>query len=217
MKAIWIEQGDTIDYAKLRALGIDRIYVDIRNEYLAVVRVAQIRLNGFTAGVYWGNDWGELGYAPDAFAQYLSDRITIMEKVWKDDKQSLQVEFQLDFEWHQSGWLETWLKAWRKLRPLKVTSWTLESWQGGPQTWIEKSLADLVNADPNLLVVPQLYTTLDKAPVVDSAASYKNLRNMIHPDGTPGGISEGRLRGFYDAKFLTDGWDGFAFTNRRLP
>ena len=216
IRAIWIEQGDSIDFAKFRSLGLDRIYVDIRPEYNPVDRVAEIRDNGFTAGVYWGAAWGEQNYIPADFARYISDQIAAMEKAWKVQKKSLQVEFQFDYEYHNSQYVEEWLKAWRVLRPLKQTSWTLESWQGGQYTWITKSLADLINNDPNLLVVPQLYTG-DMNTLVDSAAAFQNLRWMVHPDGQQGGISESRLRGFYNASnFPHSGWSGFLFTNRNL-
>jgi hypothetical protein len=223
MQAIWIEEGDDWDPWKLRANGVQAIYNDIRAEFDPVGKSERARLQGMRAGLYWGASWGERNYEGDGFAHYISDMIGTYEKAWTTARLGLQCEFQLDIETlngidhsEDDAWLRAFFTEWRKIRPLKVTSWTMESFQGGPYTWMSKELVSLINSDPNLVVVPQLY--IGNMRPVDSAAALRNMTHLRCPDGTVTGIQEDRVQFFYDAANpLPVGWQGFLYTNRRLP
>lgn len=225
MQAIWIEQGDDWDPFKLRADGVQAIYVDIRSEYDPVGRVERARSQGFRGGVYWGANWGERDYTGDSFAHHISDLISTYEKAWKAARLSLQCEFQLDLEMlngfdHEDDdpFLRAFFTEWRRpdVRPLKETSWTMEPFQGGLYTWMSKELVSLINSDPNLRAIVQLYTGSMKG--VDSAAALRNMTHLRCPDGTITGIQDERVQFFYDAaNFPPLGWQGFLYTNRRLP
>jgi len=223
VKAIWVEETDEPDFGKYRTLGIDRIYVDIREQMNPVERVSKIRRQGFTAGVYWGQAWGESAYKGADFAAYISTLIGAMEAKWRANHDSVQCEFQLDLETvngrdhtEDNQWMIDFLREWRRRRPSKVTSWTLEVFQGGQWTWMTRALVNIINTDVNLLVVPQLYQgALENT--VDSAAASKDLRFMRLPDGSLGGIREDRIKFFYNAAdYPRVAWDGYLFTNRKL-
>lgn len=217
MKAIWVEQGDSIPFGLYRSLGISHIYLDIQPWWDTVNRAAEVRWQGFTLGLYWGH-WPSLpeqAAGPATLAKHCSDLISGYEKEWRAKKLPVQCEFQVDLEDHDSSYIENFIKEWRKVRPLKVSSWTLESWQGGEYTWMEKSLIDTINADVNLKVVPQLYNG-NMDVVYDSNAVAKNLRNTRSPGELRGGIQEDRIQFFYDAVKAPVGWDGYLYTNRRI-
>lgn len=218
MKAVWVEEQDPISFDLYKTMWLTHIYLDVRSQWNTADRGAEVRRQGFTLGLYWGHwpDLAEQAAGPESLAKHCSELIAGYEKQWRSRKQSPQCEFQFDIEWHSSNWVEAFVRAWRAVRPLKVTSWTFESWQGGRYTWMNKSLVDLVNSDVNLTVVPQLYNG-QMSRVNDSCAVAQELRDMIHPTGERGGVDEARIRFFYDAaKPIPDGWNGYLFTNRRL-
>jgi hypothetical protein len=231
VNAIWIDQGDVPDYVKLRARGIHSLYFDIRQSgdlnwggWDCAARCSDARRHGFIVGVYWGQSWGEAKYTGAAFADKISRQISGMEELWRAAGESLQCEFQIDLETvngidHSldAAWMTAFFKRWRVIRPGKQTSWTLESYQGGPYTWMTRELVSIINTDINLIIVPQLYTG-DVSINVDSASAERDLRHMRYSDGTLGGINENRIQFFYEADNYPEvGWRGWLFTSRSLP
>ncbi len=218
MKAVWIEQGDKIDFGRLRNIGVTHIYLDIQPWWDTLARGAEVRKQGFTLGVYWGH-WPELpeqAAGPEVLAKHCSDLITEYEKGWRAQKLSPQCEFQVDLEQKSSEYIETFIREWRKVRPLKVTSWTFESWQGGYWTWMTDSLVRTINDDVNMKVVPQLYDG-GMMSTYDSRAVADDLRFMRCPGEVFTGIEESRIQFFYDAgDTIPVGWNGYLYTNRRM-
>jgi hypothetical protein len=109
----------------------------------------------------------------------------------------------VDIETHDVAYILAFLKRWRELRPTRTTDWTLEPFQGGLFT-----PADAIHiAAANVRVIPQLYFG-DMAP----AAADRVALNLVLASFLPM-----RLFGFYDAAALPGRWEGYAFTQGRLP
>jgi hypothetical protein len=96
------------------------------------------------------------------------------------------------------------LKRWRELHPFQDTSWTVEAMQGG---WMSKEFVAAVTS-AKVRVVPQCYDG-DMTQVWDTLAAARDL--------TKRGFLDAIITPFYDAAKLPEYWNGFAFTQGRLP
>lgn len=116
--------------------------------------------------------------------------------------------YQFDIEYHDAHFVAETIRLWRKLRPTRLTSWTLEPFQGG---WFTKELIDRINNDPNLVVVVQNF--FGGMQIADPTPGAANLRR----DLTSRGIKPDRVKVFYDgARGLPVGWDGCVLSEERL-
>lgn len=203
MQAAWVIADNPVDYDKARKRALRRLYVDIREQYDPAGRCHDIRQRGFTAGVYWGARWGEEMMSPEAHARQIHEMLKEFEAEWAKGKQSLQCEFQMDYEDHDPAWILAWLKAFRAVRPLKRLTWTLEAHQGG---WFTPELVKAINSDPNLIVVPQLYNGAME-PVGVSMDGLDAVLDLVFY-----GVDPFRIQGFYDAREVPLWWRGFLFT-----
>jgi hypothetical protein len=116
-----------------------------------------------------------------------------------------------DAELHNADAIVELLRRWRSLRRTRYTVWTLESFQAG---WITPELVQLVNADQNLIVVPQAYVDVagDQLYPADGAEARDELESI--------GIRRERLSSFLAVKAgvqVPYGWAGILYGFQSLP
>ncbi len=109
-----------------------------------------------------------------------------------------------DIETKDVAFVLAFARRWRQLRPQRVTDWTLEGHQGGLFT--EAQALELAAAFR--FVVPQCYN----GAMTEVWDTYAMTRNLVGA-----GFAFAQLRPFYDAARLPVWWDGYAFTQGRLP
>jgi len=195
MRAIWIDEGSDADYAKLRAHGmITSPYFSLRDPRVTRSYLDAVAAEGFTPGLFAAYNWyptlDGAGFAEKCDAE--------LKRIgW------LNPPLCADIETHDVVYILAFLKRWRELRPKRLTFWTLEGFQGGLF-----APADVlaINA-ARVHVVPQHYTG-DMRPLA---------ADRIAIDLIARGFDILRLWGFYDAASLPGRWEGFAFTQGRLP
>ncbi len=195
MRAVWVDEGSDASLVRLRARGIDSPYYSIRDPRVTSDYLDAVAAEGFTPGLYAAYNWypALTGLAFAEKCHYELRRIA-----WLGNPPLCA-----DIETHDVSYILAFLKRWRELRPKRRTYWTLEGFQGGLF-----SPADVraINA-ANVHVVPQHYTG-DMRPLA---------ADRIAIDLLARGFDILRLYGFYDAAALPGRWEGFAFTQGRLP
>jgi hypothetical protein len=107
-----------------------------------------------------------------------------------------------------SGYVLEWLTEWRRLRPTRRTVWTTEPLQGGT---VNDALAARINADVNLLVVPQLYDA-HMNPYNEGVCVAEMIQTRGRRD-----IDRSRVACYYGARSLNFDWRGFVFDFAELP
>lgn len=199
MRAVWIDKGNDPDYPKLAANGINDPYFDIRDPRLSLAYLMAVRAKGGAPGLYADPTWWPGISAPD-FATKVSQLLGAIAPNTQPDFPMVC----LDIETKDADYILGALRQWRKHRPNRVTDWTLEGHQGGiltPAQWLVVS--SLVR-----YVVPQCYNG-PMTQVFDTFAMAKYLNDY--------GLPFQDIRPFYDAAHLPEYWDGYAFTQGRLP
>ena len=204
MRAIWIDAGNDPDYGKLPTYGIDSVYFDVRDPRVTATYLADVKRRGYAVGVYAADSWPEMKVLPWNAAGWLSNKIRSLANGPDFPRVCL------DIETHDiAGYLIPFLQAWRNVRQLRRTDLTIEGFQGGlfsPQE-VAQVVAHVIGTGLPGFVVPQNYTG-NMSPL---AADRVALDLVEH------GFTPTILRGFYDAAHLPERWDGFAFTQGRLP
>jgi hypothetical protein len=199
MRAVWIDAGQNPDYPRLGAAGADSVYFDIRDERLTPAYFGGVAAHGLEVGVYAAANWyGNV--TGSRFADLVSGRL---DDIARGTVPSFPMVC-LDIEVHDPSYIIGALRRWREHRPQRVTDWTLEGHQGGILTagqW-------LVAGQLVRFIVPQLYNGA-MTQVWDGFAMAKDLNDH--------GLPFGSVRPFYDAAHLPVWWDGYAFTQGRLP
>ena len=160
-------------------------------------RLLETRVRGLVGGLYMAWNWSQFAGKSGV------DMAEVMHSLVAAANPSGAIKVQFDIEEHDPALVESCLTRWRALRPKQDTSWTLESFQGGWMTpeFVAKIIALKVR------VVPQFYGGAMQAFAQDMA-----LRDLMRR-----GFPESLVTGFYDAGALPYMWDGFAFTQGRLP
>ncbi|HVE35388.1 MAG TPA: hypothetical protein VNC18_17615 [Gemmatimonadaceae bacterium] len=199
MRCVWVDAGSDDDPAKLKPLGAFPAF-DIREPRLTPVYLAARNVTYGAVGVYavasW---WPNLG--PREFATTVSRRLT--QVAGPTSPASMPIVC-LDIEDKPAEWYLDALRQWRRHRAERVTDVTLEGHKGGIFTAGQLlMLYGLVR-----YVVPQCYNGA-MTQTWDSFAMALDLNEHGLP--FPG------IRPFYDAAHLPEWWDGYAFTQGRLP
>lgn len=201
MRAVWVDAGNDPDYPKLGANGIDAAYFDIREARLDAAYLTTVRNHGLGVGVYAAWNWPE--YKNMTGAQFATAVSRRLEAIAPGSEPTFPMVC-LDIEAHDAAYIFGALRQWRKHRASRVTDWTLEGHQGGiltPGQWL--AVAGLVR-----YAVPQCYNGA-MTQTWDSFAMALDL--FAH------GLPFPSVRPFYDAAHLPEWWDGYAFTQGRLP
>lgn len=191
MRAVWIDNGQDVNAAKLRAHGIDAPYFDPRDGRVTSAYLDGVHEQGFNPGLYFAWNWYNLdgsGFAGKIHSELL--RIG-----WRGNAPVCA-----DIEVHDPAYITAFVTRWRQLRPSRQTDLTIEGMQGG---WFAQCAAAVAHAD--IRVAPQFYdgsmNALSHSPVLDLLIA-----------GVPGDM----MLGMYDASRLPYQWRGYAFTQGRL-
>lgn len=198
MRAVWVDEGNDADYAKLRRYGITSPYYAVRDPRVTLSYLRAVREQGFTPGVYVAPEWYPPSSGP-AFAERLH---ALLESRYPRTAPTFP-KVCVDIETHDVGYIVTFLARWRELRPTRVTDWTLEPFQGG--LFAPADVQAILAA--SVTVVPQLYFG-DMTLVAGDRVAYDLIAY---------GFPYQSLLGFYDAAHLPAQWQGYAFTQGRLP
>lgn len=202
MKGAWVRPGGPKypDPLKAKKYGVTRHYWDATDPQIDSVFLDQMRTRtevGFTRDPRWG-DLSAVDLARTMDADLV--------RLGSANKQCAVIA---DIESHDAVYVVAWLKEWRKLRPARVTGWTMEpnQFDTGPGGWVTPALVTTVNADPNLMVFPQLYLG-DMTPAVES---------LVATEVVAAGVRRDRVRCYYGPKAMPAAWDGIVFGLAELP
>jgi hypothetical protein len=201
LRAPWVDeitstQSADPDWKKLAPIVPTRLYFSARAVTKAQLDEARKRC---LVGIYRVPEW-DADLEPTEWAALLSDDVKRL------GGNTAQLAVQANAETHSEAWLVAFWNEWRRLRPTRATSWAFEGIQGGrlgiaPGTFRAQILSWRIR------LVPEAYlgdmTPLDPAGV----------KRELEAWGFPGSI----ISPFYDAAALPAVWDGFAFTQERLP
>jgi hypothetical protein len=204
VRALWVDAGHEPDFVRAKREGMTALYLPISDPMPDLkLRATTIRGAGFACGVYmahnaaWPMFWGVSG--PE-----IADRMhTLVAQVGG----KLKVQF--DYEQHTPQdyvQLLGMLARWRALNPTVDTSWTMEGHQGNTMT--STFVTDVVRL--HIRVVPQSY---------DASMTHSWCPLAMTRDLTKVGFPDALVSPFYDAAKLDQfqWWQGFAFTQQRLP
>lgn len=198
MRGVWIDEGNDADYAKLRAYGITNPCYAMRDPRVTLSYLRDVRARGFTPSVYIAPNWYVVETGPE-FAELVSE---LLETRYPRTAAGFP-QVIVDIETHDVGFITSFFTRWRQLRPTRVTSWTLEGFQGGLF-----APADVeVIRQASVVVAPQTYTGEMRPQAAD----------RIVIDLIAHGFPLTSLLCYYDAANLPQGWQGWAFTQGRLP
>lgn len=193
-QAVWVDEGQPLEPAKLHAHGITAPYFSHRNPSVTSLYLDSVKAQGFTPGIYTAWNWYP-SLSAEGYARAFDSELKRIG--WAGNAPVC-----IDIETHDVNYVLAFFKEWRRLRPTRVTAWTMEGFQGG--LFSASNVAELVGR--GLRFVPQFYrgdmTPVEHSPVIDMLMS-----------GFPGG----NIDGFFDARSLPYRWRGFAFTQATLP
>ena len=194
MRAVWIDAGNDPNYSKLAAYQIERVYFAANEPRVTAAYLDNVKAQGLDVGIYAAWNWET--WTPEDFAKRMHNRLLQIGS-------PLNPWVNLDIETHDVAWIRRALTEWRRLRPSRKTDWTLEPMQGGLFG------VDDVRAINKLGVgiVPQHYGGNMQAFAADRVAIDLIAR----------GFNLLAIQGFYDAARLPLDWQGYAFTQGRLP
>jgi hypothetical protein len=205
MKAIWVNEGAEVSsYDRLRQYGFTHVYWSERAHTKA--HITQARGQNFQVGVYTNPQW--YGYEPAK-----DNRLRVSRRVTALGGDDAQMDVQIN---HEKGaalaagqpdggnqYIIDWFTWWRKVRPQRETSWTMEGFQGGwfPQAFRSPALTGVT-------LVPQCYDG-NMVPF-DSFGVAKDLVDW--------GVDFKRILPIYDApEVFRRGSTGFFYMEHRLP
>jgi hypothetical protein len=133
MRALWVNEGAEVgDFDRLRRYGITHLYLSERTTTVAHVQQARREVGG--VGLYTNPQWYGFETAKD-------NRLRVSRRVTALGGDNTQMDVQINLE--KGAALEAglvdggnqytmdWFYWWRRVRPLRATSWTMEGFQGG--------------------------------------------------------------------------------------
>lgn len=193
MHAVWIDEGTEVDDTKLAKYGINRPFLSHRDSHATAQRLQDLKARGYSPGLFSAWNW----YPDLDGPSYAAELSRELRRIgWLGNP-----EVCIDIETHDTAYVLSFFREWRRLRPFRRTWWTFEGMQGGLFAGIARELNAL-----NIRYVPQMYQG-DMTPHGHSV-----IIDLLMV-GFPGD----RIDGFYDARALPYQWRGFAFTQARLP
>lgn len=204
MNFVWVDAGNQADWAKLARHGIKGEFYASTDPVPALrANLTASRNRGHAGGLYSAWNWIPNTNDGAAYAEFANGLLLPVETQLAGKSNSFP-KVQLDNENHDPDVILAMLRRWRQLQPKKDTSWTFEGFQGG---WMDPGFVQEV-LSYKVRLVPQLYSG-DMQIHFDSLAAARDL--------TKRGFPESLVSPFYDAAALPAEWEGFAFTQGRLP
>lgn len=198
MRALWVDAGNDPNYDACVEHDIDTLYFALNDPRVTKAYLQDVASRGYGVGVYVVTNWD--GFNQPSGADFAN---AVANAVLKLRVTNVFPRVQLDAEQHDPVFISAMVKQWRKRLPNQATSWTMESFQGGWMT--AEMVADVLAA--RIRVVPQWYKG-NMEPVAEDVG----LKDMLAR-----GFPTQSVTGFYDAANLPFNWNGFAFTQGRLP
>jgi len=212
MKYLWVDKGNDPDYAKVQRHGINGLFFDLTDARLNKTYLNGVRYAGpgYAVGVYVAHNWPD--FHSDNGARHAELVHAKLEAIAPKTGNSFpKVQFDIESVRDPQFYIDC-FRRWRELRPTRDTSWTFEPWQTRPSSWISPALVDTVT-DLGIRVVPQYYM----GPSPSDPRDMRPVAPDMEYKRTQAKFPKAAVSGFYDAALLGDGWDGFAFTQGRLP
>ena len=204
MRYLWCV-NELPNYDKGDKAQIDGYFLGAFDPVCTSQALNDIRNRNKARGVYMASNWPQFaGKTGKQMAQTMSARYQQLLVP------GLRVQF--DIEQHDPALIVECLTTFRTLHPTAAVSLTVEGMQGGWLRGIADTLMKL-----KVRVVPQAYWGAAGTMQGDWAAD-QILLDLILP-GSPGGpcFAPSSVSLFYDADHLPRGWQGYAFTQARLP
>lgn len=199
-RAVWVDEGNDADYARLARHGITRPCYSLRDPRVTLPYLKAVRDKGLVPGVYVAWNW-----YPELDGHGLAEKVNgLCVPLFRGP--GLGFPFVcVDIEVHDTDYVAAFFRRWRQLRPQRVTDFTLEGFQGG--LWNGKFAQVQQLATQVRYVVPQAYT----GPMTPTDAV------AVNNDLVAYGFPYSRLSTFYSAAALPAAWSGYAFTQGMLP
>lgn len=194
MKAVWVDEGNDANYDLLRKHSIDRPYYDHRDPRVTAAYLDMVAAKGFRPGLYSVGSW----YPQLSGKQYAEKlHVELIRIAWRGNPPVC-----VEMESQDLSYVAQFFRRWRELRPTRETDWVIGTWQGGR---ISTSFIQALTT-AHVSVVVELYNG-DMSP-----ATHSPVIDLLMA-GVPGGI----IKGMYDGAHLPWRWNGYAFTQGRLP
>ena len=199
-RAVWVDTGNDPDWDKVAKYEMTHLFFDLFDPRLTPTYLRSVETRGYGTGLYVAANWPQVSGTGIEFAEKVHKRLEVVDP----GLDRAQPKVQLDIEQHDPAYILNALERWRRLRPKRDTSWTMESLQGG---WMSPEFVAGVLAC-RVRIVPQYYKG-DMGPM----AMDVGLKEMLKA-GFPAHL----VTGFYDAAVMPlPGWTGWAFSMGRLP
>lgn len=199
MRAIWVDEGNDADYAKLAANGITEPCYALRDPRVTGQYLRNVQARGLDPGVYVVKSW----YPADTPAAFATRVSKMLERLRVDSTPDFPFVC-IDYEPTNVPDILACLRQWRKHRPGRVTDLTIEGHQGG----LFRPSDVIAVVAQTRYTVPQCYNAA-MTQLWDTFAMAHDLTDHSWPID--------KVRPFYDAAHLPEWWDGYAFTQGRLP
>jgi hypothetical protein len=205
---LWVNEGAEIgDFDRLRSFGITHLFLSARTTDRDHVAQARREIGG--VGLYANPQWGDAG----GFADAKAHRMWLSRKVTELGGDNAQMDVQLNLEKlaaiqagvDPNAYTIEWFTWWRKIRPARWTSWTMEGFQGGAlfPAMRHPALAGTI-------LSPQAYGVNPRTDVWDSHGVVKDLVDW--------GVEFKRVEPFNVAPaVMLRGATGFFYMEHLLP
>ena len=205
MRSCFIDHNQEANYDLLKRHGITEILYPTRDSPVNSNLCQKAKDKGFNVGLMVAWNW--LGGHPTGarFAEFCDNELKRI--AWPGNPKlvaDIEKGAGLD-DLRYVDYVVDFCRRWRELRPKRATDWTLESMQGGLFNGRGQAVNAIIAA--NVGIIPQYYTG-DERPMAQDVA-FRDL--------TAYGFPSHRIRGFYLAKDLPINWDGYAWTQGKLP
>jgi hypothetical protein len=194
VRFIWTVAGDDPGYDNCRAHGINGLYAPLFDTLTTKAYLSTFKAEGFANGLYLGHNWFPALSGSALVAKVVAEykRIALPD-----------TRLMLNLEEHDPAKIALVVSAVRAALPKVNLSWSPEGMQGG---WMSPEFVAQILA-ARCRVVPQAF--LGNMTRIES--------DQVLRDLTRRGFPEHIISIFYDAAALGHNWDGFAFTEGRLP
>jgi hypothetical protein len=204
VRYLWVDGGNDAAWHLLAENGVDGEFYPGNDPIEDVARRLEAsRARGHKGGIYVGWNWPGVPTTGAGFAEWTYELVRNVEQLLPF-KSTAYPKVQFNHEEHEPDKILAMIRRWRELRKTKDTSWSPEGMQGG---WMSSTFVQGVVA-AKVRVVPQCYNG-SMTLAYDSLAVARNLTARGYPDAL--------ISPFYDAAKLPTYWNGFAFTQGRIP
>jgi len=211
----WIDEGNAADWTKAAKYGLTAPYFSIRDTNVAHY-LADAHTRTGQGGVYFAWNWYPAlsgRTAADVQSRELDGIIADLAQLGVPTGPAFPAvcaNLEDDATLQGDAWVEyvvAWVRRWRQHRPKRLTDWAFAAHKAG--LFAGKPAAVAAIAAARVGVVTELYAGADYREQ-DGLRLALDLVSV----GFPGWL----VHGFYDgARPLPEWWDGYVFTQGRLP